>query len=137
MGKYKFKNRKFPKQFKIVADYIKSKKGVTVSLGSETKFTGHFSREIVIHHNFDLNSNGLIALLHECGHSLQPPTNIGVNSYKNLDEKQYPAEFHLGRFMNEVDAWNRGFELARLLNLQIDKKLWEKEKEKMLLTYFK
>ena len=45
---------------------------------------GHFNRTIFIHHNYDLTKNGLYALLHEVGHSLQPPTSVGSNSYKNF-----------------------------------------------------
>jgi len=136
MGKFKFKNRKFPKEFKTVAKYIEDKKGVLVTLGHYTAFLGHFTREIVIHHNYDLKNNGLFALLHECGHSLQPPTNVGINSYKNLDETEHPDEYRMGRFLNEVDAWNRGFALAGTIGIPIDKRDWNLQKERALLTYF-
>ena len=42
-------------------------------------------------------------LLHEVGHVLQPPTNVGVNSYKNIDIDVHPKEYEMGRFLNEVD----------------------------------
>ena len=93
MGKYKFINRKFPKEFQKVVDYIKTKKGVDVKLGQITSYMGPFNRRIFIHHNYDLRNNGLIALLHEVGHVLQPPTNVGVNSYKNIDIDVHPKEY--------------------------------------------
>lgn len=136
MGKYKFKNRNFPKEFKTVSRYIEEKKGVRVTLGHFTSFLGHFTREIVIHHNYDLKNNGLFALLHECGHSLQPPTNVGINSYKNLDETERPDEYRMGRFLNEVDAWNRGYKLANTIGIPINKKIWDLQRERALLTYF-
>jgi len=136
MDRYKFKNRRFPKEFKRVADYILALKNIKVSLGHTTEFTGHFNRQIFIHHNYDLRKNGLIALLHECGHVMQPPTNIGVNAYKNLDEAEYPNNYKLGRFMKEVDAWNQGIEIANELGIQPNPKMWESEKKKALLTYF-
>jgi hypothetical protein len=136
MGKYKFKNRKFPIKFQKVVDYINDLKGIEVSLSNSTCFMGHFNRQIFIHHNYDLNENGLFALLHECGHVLQPVTNIGSNAYKNIDSDEHPKEFMMGQFLNELDAWNRGWEIAEKLNLKINVKKFEKEKELALLTYF-
>jgi hypothetical protein len=136
MGKYKFKNRKFPKEFQKVVDWIGNLKGIEVSLSNTTCFMGHFNRQIFIHHNYDLNENGLYALLHECGHVLQPVTNIGANSYKNIDTDEHPKEFMMGQFLNELDAWNRGWDIAQNLKLKINVKQFEKEKEIALLTYF-
>jgi hypothetical protein len=136
MGKYKFKNRKFPKEFQKVVDWIGNLKGIGVSLSNSTCFMGHFNRQIFIHHNYDLNENGLFALLHECGHVLQPVTNVGTNSYKNIDNDEHPKEFMMGQFLNELDAWNRGWDIAQNLKLKINVKQFEKEKEIALLTYF-
>jgi hypothetical protein len=135
MSKYKFKNRKFPKDFQKVVEFIQLKKGIRVQLSQMTNFTGHFNRTINVHHNYDLSKNGLYALLHECGHSLQPPTNVGVNSYKNIDSDEYPKQFVLGRLMNEIDAWDKGLQIAIELGLKIDMKSWNKEKEEALITY--
>jgi|TARA_Y100000004_G_scaffold186976_1_gene239174 hypothetical protein len=136
MGKYKFINRKFPKEFQKVVDYIKTKKGVDVKLGQITSYMGPFNRRIFIHHNYDLRNNGLIALLHEVGHVLQPPTNVGVNSYKNIDIDVHPKEYEMGRFLNEVDAWERGYKLSEKLNLKINKNEWNNQKQEALLTYW-
>jgi hypothetical protein len=136
MGRYKFKNRKYPKDFQSVCDYIKSKKGVIVKLGDITSFMGHFNRTIFIHHNYDLTRNGLYALLHEVGHSLQPPTSVGSNSYKNIDEDENKKEFQMGRFLNEINAWDIGLSVANELNLTINKDELNKQKEEALLTYW-
>jgi hypothetical protein len=136
MGRYKFKNRKYPKDFQSVCDYIKSKKGVVVKLGDITSFMGHFNRTIFIHHNYDLTRNGLYALLHEVGHSLQPPTSVGSNSYKNIDEDENKKEFQMGRFLNEINAWDIGLSVANELNLTINKDELNKQKEEALLTYW-
>ena len=97
---------------------------------------GHFNRTIFIHHNFDLTKNGLYALLHEVGHSLQPPTSVGSNSYKNFDEDENQREFEMGRFLNELDAWNIGLEVAKKLNITINQNEWNKEKDEALLSYW-
>lgn len=135
MLRYQFKNRRFPKDFKKVVEYIYGRKGIVVQLSQITNFTGHFNRTINIHHNYDLSKNGLYALLHECGHSLQPPTNVGINSYKNIDSDDYPKQFVLGRLMNEIDAWDKGLEIANKLGIKIDMKSWNKEKQEALITY--
>ena len=75
-------------------------------------------------------------LLHECGHVLQPVTNTGVNCYKNIDEDLKPKEFSMKRFINEVDAWDKGLKLADELGIHIDIKKYDKEKDIALLTYF-
>jgi hypothetical protein len=136
MGRYKFKNRKYPKDFQTVCDYIKTKKGVVVKLGHMTSFMGHFNRTIYIHHNFDLTNNGLYALLHEVGHALQPPTNVGSNSYKNIDDDVKQREFEMGRFVNELNAWEIGLSIANNLNLKLNKDEWNIQKNEALLTYW-
>ena len=40
------------------------------------------------------------------------------------------------RFINEVDAWDKGLNLAAELGIHIDIKKYEKEKDIALLTYF-
>ena len=136
MGRYKFKNRKYPKDFQSVCDYIKDTKGVVVKLGHMTSFMGHFNRTIYIHHNYDLRNNGLYALLHEVGHSLQPPTSAGSNSYKNIDDTINKREFEMGRFVNELDAWKIGLMIANKLEIKIDTNDWNAQKNDALLTYW-
>jgi hypothetical protein len=40
------------------------------------------------------------------------------------------------RFINEVDAWDKGIEIANLLDIRVDEKKYEKEKSDALMTYF-
>jgi dsDNA-binding SOS-regulon protein len=37
--------------------------------------------------------------------------------------------------MNEIDAWDKGLEIANDLGLKLDMKSWNKEKEEALITY--
>jgi hypothetical protein len=126
----------FPQNFQKVVDYIYSVKGVQVELSDSTCFLGHKNKTIYIHRAYNLEKNGLFALLHECGHALQPVTNIGVNCYKNIDEDLKPREFAMKRFINELDAWDKGLQIASGLGIHIDIKKYEKEKDIALLTYF-
>lgn len=127
--------KEYPANFQKVVDFIRNKKGINVRLSQMTNFMGHDSGIINIHHNYNLEKNGLFSLLHECGHALQPSTNVGVNSYKNIDDELHPKKFVLGRLMNEIDAWDRGFQLASELGIKINVKEWNKQKEEALITY--
>jgi hypothetical protein len=122
MSRYKFKNRKFPKQFKSVAEYIQRTKGVTVLLGHNTLFNGHFSREITIHHNYDLKSNGLYVLLRECGEVYQPPLTEEMTLYQ--------------QYLRELDAWDRGLKIANKLQLNIDKSKYRSEQSRVFSDKF-
>lgn len=127
----------FPVQFQKVVDFVKKEKGTEVSISTSTCFISTMN-EIVIHHNFDLERNGLIALLHEVGHALQPNSrDEWVNSYKNVDDTEQPRKFAMLQFGNEMDAWNRGEALISELGLEVDMKRFNSEKNDALLTYFK
>lgn len=126
----------FPQNFQKVVDYIYREKGVSVELSDTTCFMGHENKTIYIHRRYNLEKNGLFSLLHECGHALQPVTNTGVNCYKKIDEDLKPREFAMKRFINELDAWEKGLQIASKLGIHIDIKKYEKEKEIALLTYF-
>jgi hypothetical protein len=125
----------FPKNFQKVVDYLKTR-GIYVQLSTSTNFFGGGVNLINIHHNYNLEKNGLFALLHEVGHSLQNTEVYGPNHYKRIDDDDQPTKFNMYRFINEVDAWNRGERLAEELGIQIDKKEFSKSKEEALLTYY-
>ena len=42
----------------------------------------------------------------------------------------------MGRFLNELDAWNIGLEVAKKLNITINQNEWNKEKDEALLSYW-
>jgi hypothetical protein len=125
----------FPKNFQKVVDYLKTR-GIYVQLSTSTNFFGGGVNIINIHHRYNLEKNGLFALLHEAGHSLQNTEVYGPNHYKRIDDDEQPTKFNMYRFMNEVDAWDRGEQLAGELGIHIDKKEFSKSKEEALLTYY-
>lgn len=125
----------YPTNFQKVVDYLKSR-GIYVQIGTSTNFIGGGVNLINIHHRYNLEKNGLFALLHEAGHSLQNTDEFGPNHYKRIDDEEQPTKFNMYRFMNEVDAWDRGERLAEELGIQFDKKEFSKSKEEALLTYY-
>ena len=67
--------RTYQKDFQKVVDFLKSY-DVNVMIDSVTYYIKtEDEQSICIHHNYDLEKNGLIALLHEAGHVLQ--NNVG------------------------------------------------------------
>lgn len=116
---------------------MKRNRGIKVSLGETTEFLGYYNRNIIIHHNYDLKNNGLYMLLYECGKTYQPTTNIGINSYKEIDKKEYPDEYKVGTILADVDAWKRGMDLAKILHLQINKKKYKDSMNKTLIKNYK
>lgn len=122
--------------FEKVSNWIFEKKGVEVKLGQITCYFGGKFNRIFIHHNFNLEKNGLFALLHECGHVLQPKGSEGINRYKAIDEERFPKKYRMHRFFNEVDAWEKGLQIAEELGIQLDMKAFNKIKEDSLKTYF-
>lgn len=125
----------YPKNFQKVVDYLKGR-GIYVQLSTTTNFFGGGVNLINIHHRYNLEKNGLFALLHEAGHSLQNTEVYGPNHYKRIDDDEQPIKFNMYRFINEVDAWDRGERLAEKLGIFIDKKAFSKCKEEALLTYY-
>lgn len=129
--------KSFPKNFQKVVDYVKKHKDVDVKLGGTTVFLGMCLKRIFVDYRYNLEKNGLYALLHEVGHAFQPEKNVGANIYKSIDEEKYPTKHKMLQFLNEVDAWDRGLQIAEELNIPIDIKEFNKLKNEALLTYFK
>jgi hypothetical protein len=127
--------KKYPKNFQKVVDFLKNR-GIKVQLSTSTNYFGGSINVINIHHNYNLEKNGLFALLHECGHSLQSNDTFGPNHYKRIDNDEQPTKFNMYQFINEVDAWDRGQKLAEELGIQLDTKEFFKSKEEALLTYY-
>jgi hypothetical protein len=126
----------FPTRFQKIVDYIKLKADVNVVLGSTTNYN-RTTKEITIHFNHNLEKNGLYALLHEVGHALQPTSSIGINRYMNIDDTIYPKQYAMHLFLNEVDAWNKGINVAVELDISLNSREFNKLKEESLVTYFK
>lgn len=123
---------KYPIDFQKVVNFLKEK-GVYVYLSNSTNF---FGNTINIHHKYNLEKNGLFALLHEAGHSLQTSEDFGPNHYRKIDDTEHPTKFNMYRFMNEVDAWDKGENLAKELGIDFNRKDFLKQKEEALLTYY-
>ena len=128
--------RIYPKDFQKVVDFLKSY-DVNVMIDSVSCYIKTDDEQsICIHHNYNLEKNGLITLLHEAGHVLQNNVGCVYEHYKTVDDMEKPKEYNMYQFINELDAWNRGQELIELLDLNVDSKRFHKQREEALLTYY-
>lgn len=126
--------QKYPKQFKKVSNYLKEKFDINVLLGQITAFMGHKNKKIFIHHNHNLEKNGLYALLHEVGHVLQTDED---NYFKTIDEDKQPKKFKFYQYLNEIDAWKKGLLFANELGIKVNITDYSKIQRESLLTYSK
>jgi hypothetical protein len=124
----------YPKQFQQEVHYLKEKFEIDVLLGQITSFMGSKNKKIFIHHNHNLEKNGLYALLHEMGHVLQSDTD---NYFKTIDEDIEPTKFKFHQYLNEIDAWYKGLLFANELGIKVNIKDWIKVQNESLLTYSK
>lgn len=130
MDKFKVKNRRFPTDFRKIANYINKRKGITVVLGEDTTYTGPFTREIVIHHNYDLRNNGLYMLLYECGKAIMP---YHVNRFNKTTQ---PQEYNYDEFEYERSCWEAGRSVAYQIGLSINHFNFNKLMQSHLFKYF-
>ena len=126
--------KNYPKQFKKVSDYLKKEFEINVLLGQITAFMGHKNKKIFIHHNHNLEKNGLYSLRHEVGHVLQTDKD---NYFKSIDEDKQPKKFKYHQYLNEINAWEKGLLFANKLGIKINIKDWLKIQKESLLTYSK
>jgi len=123
-------------QFNKLKSHLENN-GVKVEKTTDTNYVQP-TQTINIHHRYNMEVNGLYALLHEAGHWLQNDDkgytqNLKNQFYKNIDND---LKISMTMFMHELDAWNRGEQLAKDLDIEINKKLFEKSKQEALLTYY-
>ncbi len=127
----KKKKRKFTKDFQKLSRFLYKEKGIVVKLGETTEFTGHFNRQIIIHHNYDLRHNGLYMLLYESGRVFRPV------SSNLVDKNTHPAEYLTSEVLEEIKIWGIGRRIAKNLDIRIDDDKWKRHRENGIVKILK
>ena len=85
-----------------------------------------FSKTIEINSSASLEKQ-VFRMLHECGHVLIFE-NGGNYSFENVrdDTQALVKSEKTLRVIEEIEAWNRGFKLAKRLSITLDVEKWEK-----------
>lgn len=124
-------------RFKKVQSFLE-KEGVKVRISNMTNYIR--SKNLInIHYSYNKEKNGLYALLHEAGHYLQKQDiTYNQNMYKDqlINNIDNDIKLSMFSFINELDAWDRGEQLAIDLDLEIDYIDFNKIKTEALLTYY-
>jgi hypothetical protein len=86
----------------------------------------YISKMIEINSSSSLEKQ-VMRLLHECGHVLIFE-NGGTYSFENVkdDDGKLTHDERTLRVIEEIEAWGRGFKLAKRLSIKLDKEKWEK-----------
>ena len=132
MDIFKKKKRRFTGDFTKISKFLKEEKGVTVKLGETTEFLGPFTREVIIHHNYDLRNNGLYMLLHESGRVFQP-----FSTKPTLDKETHREEYITRKILSEIETWKLGRNIARKLKISINDKKWKEHIERGITKILK
>ena len=77
----------------------------------------------------------VIYLLHECGHALIFDNGSSHNFKAKRSYKKHTVASKVFVVIEEIEAWRRGRELAKRLNIPIDDVIWEKSMVKALKKY--
>ena len=76
--------------------------------------------EVVFLESYKCDGEMVFSLLHEIGHFIVQQHDDYSTDYADKLRSRIPAEYAAGVLREEVQAWNRGYELAQALQLQID-----------------
>lgn len=77
----------------------------------------------------------LVRLLHECGHVLIFENGSSYKFERKRDLPESSPKFKVFTVIEEVEAWKRGKELAKRLNIPIDDEEWESSMVKAIKKY--
>ena len=135
------RRRLFGASFNILANWLYDK---GYNLHVDTDETNAFYREdklICIDSRMGIEKR-LYTLIHECGHLLiEDRWSAYAKKYLHAGvrgdgRKMRSAKYRVSIIEEEVEAWEKGYRLAKRLNLYIDEEGFVKDKTEALMSYF-
>jgi antirestriction protein ArdC len=122
---------RYKEKIKIVEKWLEAK-GITLRWSNNHSYDPETNEVFVSRQGSD--KNVFYTLLHETGHAIQynmrtPP------SFTNYDPdvKTLVTMYH--NMSEEIDAWQRGYDLAKRLKIPINQKDYDKYAAKYVATY--
>jgi hypothetical protein len=124
-----------------------SKKGFELRLTPKGEDSVDFSERVVKVNQSDAYPIRLATALHECGHVLiffsrfrRPQKRFSGSTLREqclLKGRRKPRSraARIACLQEELDAWDRGLDLAARLGVRVSKKIVEKDRIKALMTY--
>ena len=95
----------------------------------------HISKTIEINSS-NVLENQMMYLLHECGHALVFDNGGFLNfAYVRDDSNKGTTKFRVYRVAEEIEAWKRGYNLAKRLGITLNEVKWDRAVVKALKKY--
>lgn len=134
-----FKDVSFTKRLETIVGWCASK-GIEVSFGKKPGGTYHTSEKRITIVGRASPEKQVYMLLHECGHHLvgytEEDERFGMG-YPHLEDSAVNTTFHhkLACLEEEIEAWNRGWRLAKRLGLGLDRGDFDRVRLACLKSY--
>jgi len=100
-------------------------------------------KEIVYSLRTKEKKNQMYSLLHECGHALAFESKGYKNRFPTMSKRRFKTAkvnsrtntFKVEQIVEEYDAWERGYNLACRLGIEIDKEDYNKYASRYVMSY--
>ena len=129
--------------YMTVIDYAEETLGYTVVEDADCVDSCKSDSKVIEIYSLNGVESRLYALLHECGHALirknwnKFRTEFCAHAEHDGDGRKESKSFKISTLEEEIEAWKRGWKLAKRLNLSLNKESYSKHKNKYLMTYIK
>jgi len=102
-------------------------------------------KEIVYSLRTKEKKNQMYSLLHECGHALAFESKGYKNRFPTMSKRRFKTAkvnsrtntFKVEQIVEEYDAWERGYNLACRLGIEIDKEDYNKYASRYVMSYIR
>lgn len=127
------------KSLKKIEEWLNKKGFSLVLMGNTFDWMDFYNKDVYISTR-QSKENQLYGLLHECGHVLIQSSPKYENRYpvinKTNKKLRSTNNFKLEILKEEIEAWDRGKQLAKRLGIKINEKKFDKLSVKCLKSYF-
>lgn len=110
-------------------------KGFTIIFSKDEDDSIDLESKLICINNRKSLEHQFFTMLHECGHILAS-NNDSFGIKKAIDK--YPKNskgYKSFTLADEIEAWKRGLTLCKRLNIEVDKKLWDKCFSEAIMKY--
>ena len=131
---------KIEKQFNKIKNWVE-KKGYTLKFG-KADYVDYSTKEVVVFQNQYNLKHQIYSALHECGHVIIGNSSNYYRDFKSIvkadtiDGRHYRSNLYkYKKLKEEIDAWEKGYKLAKKLGISINKDDYDKYAAKYFVTY--
>ncbi len=128
--------QKLRKHIEDVEIYLEDVKNIVVIF--DRKVGNTYCGNVITINNCQHLRYQLHTLLHEAGHALiRGNKKRFEQKFPGLQKRRNSKSFKLDTLKEEFEAWDKGFKLAKRLDIILDEKQWKRHSEQCLHEYVK